>query len=163
MATIHEVEKLKGGYKDFITSVPDVAAKLLREPHGETDEDFQATAELIEQLPFSYLHVFSFSTRPGTAAAQYSAQVPLSTTRERARALRALGLRKATAFRSSQAGRVLRALTLARGGEIWTEALTGNYLKVRIPGRFPANQWHMVSIDDGAAPPEGPVQASKIT
>lgn len=110
---------------------------------GETDGDFEATAEFIERLPFTYLHVFSFSTRPGTEAAKLgAAAVPLQVIRERARALRSLAEQKSAAFRASQAGRTLRALTLARAGDDWTEALTGNYLKLRIPGRHPANEWH---------------------
>jgi hypothetical protein len=40
----------------------------------------------------------------------------------------------------------MRALTLARGGDDWTEALSGNYLKLRIAGRHPANEWHEVSV-----------------
>jgi threonylcarbamoyladenosine tRNA methylthiotransferase MtaB len=113
---------------------------------GETDADFRATFEFIERLPFTYLHAFSFSARPGTAAATLSDQIPLATIRDRARALRELGQRKSEAFRASLAGRTLRSLTLARGGDGWTEALTGNYLKVRIPGRHPANEWHEVCL-----------------
>ena len=113
---------------------------------GETDTDFRATFEFIERLPFTYLHVFSFSTRPGTAAASLGETIPPQTIRERARALRELAQQKAAAFRASQAGHTLRALTLARGGDNWTEALTGNYLKVRIAGRYPANEWHDVRV-----------------
>ncbi len=108
---------------------------------GETDEDFAATFDFITRLPFTYLHVFSFSARPGTKAADLDAPVSAAITRDRARALRALGQQKAAAFREAQAGRRLRALTLARGEDTWTEALTGNYLKVRVEGRRPANVW----------------------
>ncbi len=108
---------------------------------GETDEDFRETIDLIGDLPFTYLHVFSFSARPGTAGATLGDTVPSSAIRERARALRALARQKSTEFRSSQSGRVLRALTLARSGEAWTEAITGNYLKVRVPGQHAANRW----------------------
>jgi threonylcarbamoyladenosine tRNA methylthiotransferase MtaB len=112
---------------------------------GETDGDFEATAEFIERLPFTYLHVFSFSARPGTEAAKVSAAaVPPQVIRERARALRSLADGKSAAFRASQTGRTLRALTLARAGDDWTEALTGNYLKVRVAGRHSANEWHEV-------------------
>ena len=113
---------------------------------GETDAEFRATFEFIERLPFTYLHVFSFSTRPGTAAAALSDAVPLQTIRERARALRELAGRKSAAFRASLFGSTMRALTLARGGDDWTEALSGNYLKLRIAGRHPANEWHEVSV-----------------
>ncbi len=119
---------------------------------GESDADFRATVEFIERLPFTYLHVFSFSTRPGTSAAALGDAVPLQTIRERARTLRELSLLKSAAFRASQCGRTMRALTLARGGDDWTEALTGNYLKVRIAERHPANEWHAVSLEtDGEA------------
>ena len=114
---------------------------------GETDADFDATAQFIADLPFTYLHVFSFSERPGTGAANLGERVPAPVIRERARALRALAEQKSAAFRAAQAGRPLRALTLARSGDDWTETLTGNYLKVRIPGRHPANEWHEVCLE----------------
>jgi threonylcarbamoyladenosine tRNA methylthiotransferase MtaB len=118
---------------------------------GETDEDFAATFDFIESLPFTYLHVFSFSARPGTAAANLGNEVAPSAIRERARALRALGERKAAEFRAAQTGYVVRALTLRRKGEGWTEALSGNYLKVRVAGDWPANTWLDVRVGpDGA-------------
>ena len=113
---------------------------------GETDEDFRLTVEFIEHLPFTYLHVFSFSERPGTKAASFEAAVPLQVIRDRARRLRALSEEKAADFRATTAGQTMRALTLARGEDSWTEALTGNYLKVRISGRRPANEWHEIRL-----------------
>jgi threonylcarbamoyladenosine tRNA methylthiotransferase MtaB len=119
---------------------------------GETEADFQTTVEFIERLPFTYLHVFSFSERPETEAEKSSECVERETIQKRARALRALGVKKSAAFRASQAGRILRALTLARGCEEWTEGLTENYLKVRIAGHHAANQWCDVRL------PLGPVE-----
>ncbi len=113
---------------------------------GETDEDFSETIGLIRDLSFTYLHVFSFSARPGTAGATLGERVPPSAIRERARALRSLARLKSTEFRASQSGRVLRALTLARRCDAWTEAITGNYLKVRISGRHAANSWLEVRV-----------------
>ncbi len=115
---------------------------------GESDADFDMTAQFIAALPFTYLHVFSFSERPGTAAANLEGRVPAQAIRERARALRALGQEKAAAFRATQSGRTLRALTLARNDEDSTEALTRNYLKVRVTGWHPANEWHEVYLED---------------
>jgi threonylcarbamoyladenosine tRNA methylthiotransferase MtaB len=135
----HYAERIK-----LIRSIlPDAAigADVIAGFPGETDEDFRSTFEFIERLPFTYLHVFSFSARPGTKAADLGAPVPAGIARERARALRALGQQKAAAFRKLQAGTSLRALTLKRGRDTWTEALTGNYLKVRIAGRHAANLW----------------------
>jgi threonylcarbamoyladenosine tRNA methylthiotransferase MtaB len=120
---------------------------------GESEEDFQATIDLIARLPFTYLHVFSFSARPGTEGANLAAPVSATAIRERARTLRSLSQRKSSEFRASQAGRTLRALTLAGGGDTWTPAITANYLKVRIPGRFPANQWHETCLSSDETSP----------
>jgi threonylcarbamoyladenosine tRNA methylthiotransferase MtaB len=117
---------------------------------GESDEDFAATVELIERLPFTYLHAFSFSPRPGTEAEKFAVSAPSQVIRERARALRSLSERKAAEFRASRAGCRMRALTLNRAGENWTEALTGNYLKVRIAGLHSANEWHDVQLTGSA-------------
>jgi threonylcarbamoyladenosine tRNA methylthiotransferase MtaB len=129
-------------------ALPDAAigADVIAGFPGETEEEFEMTVGFIERLPFTYLHAFSFSERPGTGAAKLAERVPFAVIRERARRLRALGEQKAASFRASQAGRMQCALTLARGGENWTEALTGNYLKVRIGGRRPANEWHEALI-----------------
>jgi threonylcarbamoyladenosine tRNA methylthiotransferase MtaB len=127
---------------------------------GESEEDFQATIELIERLPFTYLHVFSFSARPGTEGANLAAPVSATAIRERARTLRSLSQRKSHEFRASQAGRTLRALTLAGGGDTWTPAITANYLKVRIPGRFPANQWHETCLPSDETSLADPAPAS---
>ena len=128
-----------------------IGADILVGFPGETDEEFLATAEFVNRLPFTYLHVFSFSARPGTEAAKMGGAVPSEVIRARARQLRALAAAKASAFRTSQTGRTLRGLTLARGGEGWTGALTGNYLKVRIAGQFPPNEWHDVRITPDSA------------
>jgi threonylcarbamoyladenosine tRNA methylthiotransferase MtaB len=117
---------------------------------GETEDDFRATVECIERLPCTYLHVFSFSARPGTRAEKLGASVPPQIIRERARELRALSAKKSNTFRASQVGRLLRALTLARSADTWTEALTTNYLKDRVAGRPPANEWRAVVVVEGA-------------
>jgi threonylcarbamoyladenosine tRNA methylthiotransferase MtaB len=111
---------------------------------GESEEDHQATLAFIRRLPITYLHVFSFSARPGTAAAELRNQVPEPVIGRRARELRALGKKKKAAFQGAQAGRTERVLTLNRNGQgdsgPWTRAITSNYLDVRVPGVLPANQ-----------------------
>lgn len=128
--------------------LPDAAigADIIAGFPGETEEDFRATCEFVAALPLTYLHIFAFSGRPGTLAEKLSEQVPLPVIRERARKLRALAADKAASFRASQTGRAVRALTLHRQGEGWTEALTGNYLKVRVAGNWLANQWFNVCL-----------------
>jgi threonylcarbamoyladenosine tRNA methylthiotransferase MtaB len=116
---------------------------------GETDEDHSSTVAFIERLSFTYLHVFSFSKRPGTRAATLPGEVPAATIKQRARELRALGGAKAAAFRCSQIGRALRVLTL-RAAEVnpprSTPAISSNYVRVRIPGDYPRNCWQDVVV-----------------
>jgi threonylcarbamoyladenosine tRNA methylthiotransferase MtaB len=121
---------------------------------GESEDDHATTMAFIERLPFTYLHVFSFSKRPGTKAAALSNEVPGAIIKRRARELRALGEAKAAAFRRSQLGRTLRVLTLRPGDDpdsSTTPALSSNYLKVRLSGNRPANIWFDVLIFGEAA------------
>jgi threonylcarbamoyladenosine tRNA methylthiotransferase MtaB len=119
---------------------------------GETDAEHAETVAFIGALPFSYLHVFSFSQRPGTRAAELPNQVQPAVVKNRARELRALGEEKAKEFRRSQSGRELRVLTLRSNLESAekTPALSSNYLQVRVPGRFAANEWLDVVMKDGS-------------
>ncbi len=129
---------------------------------SETYEDHSATMAFIDSLPLTYLHVFSFSRRPGTQAAALAHEVPAGVIKSRARELRALGHKKSTAFRKEQIGTHLRVLTLHSAGfsendesrletaqdhasvsdkeSGYTRALSGNYLRVRLRGRWPANK-----------------------
>jgi threonylcarbamoyladenosine tRNA methylthiotransferase MtaB len=116
---------------------------------GETNEEHAETLRFIEERPFTYLHVFSYSSRPGTRAATLKAHIHGDEVKRRARELRALGERKAAEFRESQIGRTLRVLTLHRDEKIdpsQTPALSENYLSVMIPERLPHNQWRAVCI-----------------
>ena len=118
---------------------------------GETDSDFDETRRFIEDLPFTYLQVFTFSARPGTPAATMPGQVPAPVMRERNRVLRELGARKNHAFRESFVGKTLAAITLSRGGADehgpYTEALTDNYLRLRLAGEQEANRWVEVRVE----------------
>jgi threonylcarbamoyladenosine tRNA methylthiotransferase MtaB len=115
---------------------------------GETDQDFEATRRMIEDLPFTYLHVFTYSSRPGTKSAEMPNQVPVQVARERNRVLRELAAEKKKQFMCSFVGRELPAITLTAGDERSTEALTDNYLKVRLRGSHAANRWLAVQVND---------------
>jgi threonylcarbamoyladenosine tRNA methylthiotransferase MtaB len=130
---------------------------------GESYQDHSTTLAFIESLPLTYLHVFSFSKRPGTQAATLANEVPAGVIKSRARELRALGKKKSAAFRKEQIGTQLRVLTLRSANPLandeslhetafvdetfrhqesgCTPALSGNYLRVRLRGHWPANQW----------------------
>jgi len=93
---------------------------------GETDAEFEESRAFIEAMPFTYLHVFTYSERPGTPAAESTLQVPMRVRKERNRILRELAAAKNLTLRESMVGRTLSAVTLHDAGV----ALTGNYLKV---------------------------------
>jgi threonylcarbamoyladenosine tRNA methylthiotransferase MtaB len=145
--------------REFLPSAAIGADVIVGFP-GESEKNFQETIEFIDRLPFTYLHVFSFSARPGTPAAEMPGQLPPAEIHRRASALRALAAKKESAFRAAQAGRSIRALTLNKHkasrekstcNANWTPALTGNFLKVRVEGNWPANQWIQIAMPLGDA------------
>ena len=131
-------------------AMPDAAigADVMAGFPGESDAEFEQTRSFIAELPFTYLHVFTFSARPGTPAAVMPRQVPVSVARERNRVLRELAAEKNLAFRRSFVCRELSAITLARADDNATEALTDNYLKLQIAGKHRANRWVRARITD---------------
>jgi threonylcarbamoyladenosine tRNA methylthiotransferase MtaB len=118
---------------------------------GETEAEFDETRRLIEDLPFTYLHVFTFSARPGTPAATMANQVPVNVARDRNRILRELASEKKLAFMRSFVGQNLDAITLNVTSEdsagSWTEALTDNYLRLKLRGKHEPNQWLRAQVE----------------
>jgi threonylcarbamoyladenosine tRNA methylthiotransferase MtaB len=140
----HYAEKIR----KIREAMPDAAigADVMVGFPGETDALFEESRSFIEHLPFTYLHVFTYSSRPGTPSAAMPDQVPVHTARERNRVLRELAAKKNLAFRQSFIGRTLDAITLQGGSNDWTEALSDNYLKVRLAGRHEANKILKIDI-----------------
>jgi threonylcarbamoyladenosine tRNA methylthiotransferase MtaB len=103
---------------------------------GETDAEFAETRDFVERQPFTYLHVFTYSERPGTAAAEQGNAVPIPIRHERTQILRDLSDRKNLAFRRRMLGQTLSAVTLEQRGM----ALTGNFLKVEMASLREPNQ-----------------------
>ncbi len=134
---------------------------------GESDAEFEATRRMIDDLPFTYLHVFTYSARPGTPAADMPHRLPPQVARERNRILRELGEHKKLNFMRSFIGHRVEAITLARSlgaddsahsipanrRDAFTEALTDNYLKLRLAGHHEPNRWVTARVDSiqGAA------------
>ncbi|MGI8961265.1 MAG: tRNA (N(6)-L-threonylcarbamoyladenosine(37)-C(2))-methylthiotransferase MtaB [Bryobacteraceae bacterium] len=110
---------------------------------GETEAEFNQSMRFIEQQRFTYLHVFTYSERPGTAAADQGQPVPIEVRRERTRMLRELSDRKNLEFRRRMIGKTLSAVTLDQGGV----ALTSNFLKVQLAQPRKPNQ--MVDLEIG--------------
>ena len=99
---------------------------------GESDADHRQTVVLVDALPFTYLHVFPYSERPGAAAARLGEGVPSGTIRARARELRERGEAKARVHRARRRGQRADGVMCGRGeGKI--EVLTEDYLSVYLP------------------------------
>src|SRR5690606_18615032 len=98
-----------------------VGADVMTGFPGESYAEFEENRAFIASLPFTYLHVFTYSERPGTPAAELATQVPPATRKERTRILRELGALKNLEFRRAMIGRTLSVVTLDNG-----DALSGN-------------------------------------
>jgi threonylcarbamoyladenosine tRNA methylthiotransferase MtaB len=130
--------------------MPDAAvgADVLVGFPGETDQEFAETVAFIRAQPFTYLHVFTYSERPGTVATGSPEVVPMEVRRERNRVLRELSDSKNREFRQSMAGRTLSAVTLEQRGL----ALTTNYLRVQLAQEREPNQLIDVRIGNAGGP-----------
>src|SRR5579875_604577 len=100
---------------------------------GETEHDHAVSARFIESLPFTYLHIFPYSARPSTPAAQRPDQVNGRIAHERGAELQALAARKRQEFLTAQVGRVLSAVTLDQQHSEARKAISSNYLNVALP------------------------------
>lgn len=142
----HYAEKIR----KIREAMPDAAigADVMVGFPGESEELFEESRSFIEHLPFTYLHVFTYSSRPGTPSAAMADQVPVHVARERNRVLRELAAEKNLAFRKSFIGRSLDIITLQNSGDGWTEALSDNYLQIRVAGEHPRNRILPVIVTD---------------
>jgi threonylcarbamoyladenosine tRNA methylthiotransferase MtaB len=133
-------------YEDRITRIRQalpqaaIGADVMVGFPGETDAEFEETRQFIERLPFTYLHVFTYSSRPGTPSALMAEQVPAPVVKERNRILRELAARKKNDFQQQFLGQTLPAITLTAQHSGRTEALTSNYQKLWLLGALPANR-----------------------
>lgn len=98
---------------------------------GETKEEFEETLAFVAEAPLTYLHVFSYSDRPGTPAAAMKPKVPPEIIQERSARLRALGQQKKASFRLRLVGSEQQTLVLSeRTPDGRLLGLTGNYIEV---------------------------------
>jgi threonylcarbamoyladenosine tRNA methylthiotransferase MtaB len=96
---------------------------------GESEEDHAQTRALVEELPFTYLHVFPFSPREGTGAVSLPGRVPQRVAGERSRELRSLALDKGRRYRAGRVNQPAQVV-LEGTGEI---GMTGDYHRVDVP------------------------------
>jgi threonylcarbamoyladenosine tRNA methylthiotransferase MtaB len=105
---------------------------------GETETEFLETRAFVAAMPFTYLHIFTFSSRQGTEAARQLASghwpsVPPQAAHERAQELRRLIAGKRAAFLNQMIGRTLQVVTLKPGADGAGRGLTGNFLEMALP------------------------------
>lgn len=100
---------------------------------GESDQHFLDTYLFLVDLPVSYLHVFSYSERPNTPAAEMNNQIPKTIKNKRSKMLRALSAKKRLAFYESQLKKTKTILFEAENKEGYIQGFTENYVKVRMP------------------------------
>lgn len=138
--------------------MPDAAigADVMTGFPGETDEEFEESRRFIESLPFTYLHVFTYSERPGTEAAAAENHVPVPVRKQRNRILRELAASKHLEFRRAMIGRTLSAVTLEQG----TTALTSNFLKVELAAPRSGNE--LIDVRIGALSETGIREAATL-
>jgi threonylcarbamoyladenosine tRNA methylthiotransferase MtaB len=112
---------------------------------GETEEDHRHTVRLIEELPFTYLHVFPFSPREGTVAAELQREMPVPqrVAGERSKELREIVQAKEAAYRQGRAGTQARIVIEGEG----RSALTEDYLRVSVKGPLPEDHCGLHDVE----------------
>ena len=98
---------------------------------GESNNDFIKTYNFLNNLPISYLHVFSYSERPNTEADIMINSVPVSLRNKRSKILRTLSIKKRRAFYDSQIGKNQKVLFEGENKKGYIYGFSENYVKVR--------------------------------
>ena len=115
---------------------------------GETDEQFLETYHFLNDLDISYLHVFAFSERENTPAAEMANPVPLKVRKKRSKMLRGLSAKKRRAFYETQIGTEHTVLFEGENKEGYIHGFTENYVKVKTPWNPElVNTLHQIKLD----------------
>jgi threonylcarbamoyladenosine tRNA methylthiotransferase MtaB len=116
---------------------------------GETDDDFLETYHFLNELDISYLHVFTYSERDNTPAAEMTAIVPLAVRNKRSKMLRGLSVKKRRAFYEGQLGTNRTVLFESENKAGYIHGFTENYVKVKAPWNPSlCNTLHNVTLTD---------------
>lgn len=100
---------------------------------GETDADFMETVDFLQQLDVSYLHVFTYSERTNTLAADMKPVVPVHVRNERNKMLRNLSYQKMQYFTNKHIGQTRKVLFEMHSNNGMMEGYTDNYIKITVP------------------------------
>ena len=133
----YNTETFKQLIHNINTAMPDacIGIDVIVGFPGETDEYFNETYDLLESLPVSYLHVFTYSERKGTPAAEMPGTVPHDIRKQRTLALRKLSQKKRAEFHKSQTGSIQTVIpeTYDKQRSVW-KGWTDNYVNVLLKG-----------------------------
>ena len=128
-------------FRDLITrittAIPDIfiGADVIAGFPGESDAEFDETLQLVNNLPFSDLHVFPYSRRPGTKAADMPAQIPAHVIKNRAEQLRAAAGNKKQEFLQRQLGATLNVLVQGYNAKTsMCNGISKNYIHTTFAG-----------------------------
>lgn len=130
---------LSGLYKERVVKIkqemPDacIGVDVIVGFPGETEDYFLDTFRFLEQLPVSYLHVFTYSERPNTEAVAMENSVPQNIRSKRSKVLRALSAKKRHQFYESQLGKEASVLFENENKKGYIQGFSTNYVKVRAP------------------------------
>ena len=130
---------LTGLYKERVAKIkqvmPDacIGVDVIVGFPGETEDFFLDTFRFLEQLPISYLHVFTYSERPNTEAVLLQNPVPKQIRNKRSKVLRALSAKKRHQFYESQLGKEVSVLFENENKKGYIQGFSTNYIKVRAP------------------------------
>ncbi|MBM3465805.1 MAG: tRNA (N(6)-L-threonylcarbamoyladenosine(37)-C(2))-methylthiotransferase MtaB [Armatimonadetes bacterium] len=155
------LERMRRGYtiaqydaivEEYLARYPEGAltADILVGFPGEDEADFSVLCEYLERRPFAHLHVFPYSTRPGTAAARYPEQPPAHVLNARMDAVLAIAKRKSRAFRERFVGSTVEVLVEECNGSV-ARGTTDNYLTVEIAGAATVGalvQVHLAAVSE---------------
>lgn len=127
-------------YRDIIEKIkkrtPDIAigTDVIVGFPGEGDMEFENTKNYLDDLPFSYLHIFPFSSRPGTKASKMPLQIPLKVKKRRSYELKLIHSLKKNAYMRTQLHKTLDVIIEDKVCDDCFTGTTGNYLKIRLSG-----------------------------
>lgn len=130
--------------------IPDAAvgADIITGFPGETDEDFEDGRTFIESLPLAYLHVFTYSERPGTPASEMTGKIPERIRNERSRILHQTGARIKSAFYQSLVGQQRLVIFEEKRKDGTIGGFTDNYAEITVPWSSGLEHHeHLVKID----------------
>jgi threonylcarbamoyladenosine tRNA methylthiotransferase MtaB len=130
----YTVERFRDLVAGIAARVPDcgIGTDVICGFPGEGDREFRETFDRLEEMPLSYVHAFTYSERPGSAALDLDGSVPGDERKRRTSSLRRLSAEKSLAFRRRHVGRDAEVFVegMRRAGTDWMSGLTGNYIRV---------------------------------